>query len=513
MELKAENSRRQFINFVTFTKKDYKVNWHHKLLAEYLERFINGDIKKLMVFMPPQHGKSELTSRRLPAYLLGKNPALKIVGCSYSSDLAKSFNRDVQRIIDDKEYKLVFPETKLNQQNVKTVSGSYLRNADIFETVGHRGFYKSVGVGGSLTGTSVDIAIIDDPVKDAIEGNSLTDQARKWEWYTNVLLTRLHNDSQQLITMTRWHKNDLCGQILKKMPDGWTVLRLEAIKQSTTHPDDPRENGAALWPARHSKEKIMNIAKANPRTFNALYQGDPKPNKTTQYATGFNYGRIVKEVSYNNLLPLHYTVDFNTSPYMTGLVLQIEYIKNSFWKNYEDYTQITVIDQYALKSPNNNAKALAAFFESKYNDIKSGFFLYGDASGNNNTGISTTANTTKTKTLFSDLIAGLSIEARANVIKRIPNRNPQYRSIGPGMLGRRVFLNEILAGNYPLRLLISPKCKELILDLQECTQDANGKLAKPKNKEGHEPRGHMLQAFEYFLCHPKSVGYLAKIKK
>ena len=118
MELKAENSRRQFINFVTFTKKDYKVNWHHKLLAEYLERFINGDIKKLMIFMPPQHGKSELTSRRLPAYLLGKNPALKIVGCSYSSDLAKSFNRDVQRIIDDKEYKLVFPNTKLNQQNV-----------------------------------------------------------------------------------------------------------------------------------------------------------------------------------------------------------------------------------------------------------------------------------------------------------------------------------------------------------------------------------------------------------
>ena len=200
-----------------------------------------------MVFMPPQHGKSELTSRRLPAYMLGINPLLKIVGCSYSSDLATSFNRDVQRIIDDTIYNQVFPKTKINSKHIKNDSkGNYLRNSDMFETIEYRGFYKSVGVGGSLTGTSVDVAIIDDPVKDAVEGNSVTDQNRKWEWYTNVLLTRLHNDSQQLITMTRWHKNDLCGKILQKMPDGWEVLRLEAIKQTTTHEKDPREYGAAL---------------------------------------------------------------------------------------------------------------------------------------------------------------------------------------------------------------------------------------------------------------------------
>jgi hypothetical protein len=466
-----------------------------------------------MVFMPPQHGKSELTSRRLPAYMLGINPLLKIVGCSYSSDLATSFNRDVQRIIDDTTYN-VFPKTKINSKHIKNDSkGNYLRNSDMFETIEYRGFYKSVGVGGSLTGTSVDVAIIDDPVKDAVEGNSVTDQNRKWEWYTNVLLTRLHNDSQQLITMTRWHKNDLCGKILQKMPDGWEVLRLEAIKQTTTHEQDPREYGGALWPDRHSKEKILAIAKANPRTFNALYQGDPKPNKSTQYATGFKYGRIVKEISYKNFVPLHYTVDFNTAPYMSGLAIQMEYIKDGFWNNYSEYWEISIIHQFALSSPNNSAQALGKFFESKYPQIEDGFFLYGDASGNNNTGISTTSGTTKTKTLFSDLMSGLSISARHNVQKRIPNRNPQYRSIGAGMLGRRVFLNELLAGNYPVRILIDPKCTELIQDLQECTQDQNGKLAKPKNREGIEPRGHMLQAFEYFLCHPKSTGYLAKIKK
>ncbi len=146
-QIQAERARRTFLNFVTFTKDDYKTNWHHALLAEYLQKFARGEIKKLMVFMPPQHGKSELTSRRLPAYMLGINPLLKIVGCSYSSDLATSFNRDVQRIIDDSIYNQVFPKTKINSKHIKNESkGNYLRNSDMFETIEYRGFYKSVGV-------------------------------------------------------------------------------------------------------------------------------------------------------------------------------------------------------------------------------------------------------------------------------------------------------------------------------------------------------------------------------
>ncbi len=512
--INAEIARRNFLDFVTITKPNYLVNWHHALLAnEYLQKFIDGDIQKLMVFMPPQHGKSELTSRRLPAYLLGKDPDLKIVGCSYSSTLAASFNRDVQRIIESDIYKLIFPKTFLNSRNVKSdARGGYLKNNDIFETVGHTGFYKSVGVGGSLTGTTVDIAIIDDPVKDAVEAYSATDQARKWEWYTNVLLTRLHNNSQQLITMTRWHKHDLCGQILKKMPEGWQVLKLEAIKKTNTNINDPREYGAALWPAKHSKDKIINIARANPATFDALYQCDPKPNKSRLYATGFNYGQTIKNITKKNL-PLHYTVDFNTAPYMSGLIIQMEYIKDNFWRGFSEYWQVSVFDKLALKAPLNDAKSLGAELEKIYPEVQNGFFLYGDASGNNNTGISTKADTIKTKTLFSDLIDGLKILTRGAVIKRIPRSNPKYRSIGLGMVGRRVFLNELLSGNKPARLLISPKCTELIADLENCTQDANGKLAKPKDKHGIERRGHMLQALEYFICHPDALGYLAKIKK
>lgn len=282
-------ARKSFKHFVLYTKPEYKLNWHHELLMKYLQDFADGKIKKLLVFMPPQHGKSELTSRRLPAYLLGRNPKLRIIGCSYSGDLATSFNRDVQRIIDDEPYMDVFPETYLNKSNVKTsAKGSYLRNSDIFETVGHKGFYKSVGVGGSLTGTPADVGIIDDPVKDAVEAESPTYRARAWDWFTQVFLTRLHNDSQIIVTQTRWNEDDLSGRILKFMNDNedWHVVSLPAIKYGETVPEDTRSEGEALWPEQHSLERLLEIRNANERAFNALYQQDPKP---------FEGGLIYKE--------------------------------------------------------------------------------------------------------------------------------------------------------------------------------------------------------------------------
>ena len=273
-------ARLDFREFVQYTKPDYLFNWHHNLLIDYLQDFAEGKIKKLMVFMPPQHGKSELTSRRLPAYLLGIKPKLKLIGCSYSASLAASFNRDVQRIIDSEEYHDIFPETYLNSSNVRTAAlGSYLRNADMFETVSHRGFYKSVGVGGSLTGTPADIGIIDDPIKDAMEAESQTYRARVWDWFTQVFLTRLHNDSQIIITQTRWNLDDLSGRILKAMnnDNSWTVLSLPAICEGSVNDNDPRDIGQALWEEKHSLKRLNEIKAANPRAFHALYQQDPKP--------------------------------------------------------------------------------------------------------------------------------------------------------------------------------------------------------------------------------------------
>lgn len=231
-----------------------------------------------MIFVPPQHGKSQLCTRHFPAYMLGIKPKTKICVCSYSATLAESFNRDIQRIIDDMPYHKVFPDTVLNESNVTTdAHGAYLRNSEIFETVGYRGFVKTVGVGGSLTGTPIDIGIIDDPFKDREEAMSIRIREKVWSWYTDVFKTRLHNESQELIIMTRWDSDDLAGRILKRDKD-WEVVTFQAIKEREI-PGDPRQIGEALWPEKHSLERILAIKNTSPFTFDSLYQQEPKPSK------------------------------------------------------------------------------------------------------------------------------------------------------------------------------------------------------------------------------------------
>lgn len=235
----------------------------------------------------PTHN-SELSSRRFPSWALGKDPNLLIALCAYNSDFSRKFNRNVQRIIDDDLYRDCFPETRLNSSNVKTAAkGSYLRNADEFEVVEFTGAFRTVGVQGPLTGTTVDIGIIDDPIKDRMEANSLTFRRRLWEWYTDVFETRLHNESKQLITLTRWHHDDLAGRILDRdgeLSEGgeWKVITFEAIKETMgNHPVDDanRKLGEALWDSRHSLEKLEKYKRTAPSTFVSLYQQKPTPTE------------------------------------------------------------------------------------------------------------------------------------------------------------------------------------------------------------------------------------------
>lgn len=271
----------RFARFLAYANPKYQAEWFHKLIADYCQQLFEGKIKKLMLFMPPQHGKSEIISRNFPAWALGRDPELKIVGTSYSADLAQQFSRAIQRTIDSEEYQAIFPDTYLSgtmtQRNNETSVRGYLRNVDYFETVGHRGFYKTVGVGGGLTGTPVDIAIIDDPVKDATEAYSVTYRERVWNWYNTVLSTRLHNDSKQLFIMTRWHEDDLAGRLLKAEPDEWTVVVIPAICE-VEHDgvlQSQRHIGDALWPEKHSLAKLKKQQMRAPREFSALYQQRP----------------------------------------------------------------------------------------------------------------------------------------------------------------------------------------------------------------------------------------------
>ncbi len=264
----------RFASFLGYANPKYQAEWFHILIADYCQKLFEGKIKNLMVFVPPQHGKSEIISRNFPAWALGNEPDLKIIGSSYSSDLANGFSLNIQRTIESEEYQAIFPETQMNGMNGRYVKG-YKRNEDYFDILGG-GFYKAVGVGKGLTGTPVDIAIIDDPVKDAVEALSPVYRERVWNWYNTVLTTRLHNNSRQLFIMTRWHEDDLAGRILKTEPDEWTVLVLPAICEvENDNGLSTRHIGEALWPQRHSLAKLMKQKQRSPRDFSALYQQRP----------------------------------------------------------------------------------------------------------------------------------------------------------------------------------------------------------------------------------------------
>ena len=156
-------------DFILYREDDYEMNWHHEVICDAIDDFLRPDNPKEILILEagPRTGKSQIVSRNLPAYYLGKNPDKSVVFATYASDLAKKMNRDVQRIIDSPVYSAVFPNTNLNSSNVRsTAKGNYVRTTDMFEIVGHAGSYKSVGVGGPLTGFGYNVGIIDDIIKD-----------------------------------------------------------------------------------------------------------------------------------------------------------------------------------------------------------------------------------------------------------------------------------------------------------------------------------------------------------
>ena len=153
------DAREKLLDFTTYTKDNYLVGWHQKLICNTIDEFLDDPNRdRLMIFAPPRHGKSEIVSRRLPAYYFGKNPDKKIIATSYSADLAVAMSRDTQRIMDSQEYREVFPDTTLNSVNTKTTSRrNYKRTADEFEIVSHDGTYKCAGVCGGITGQGADL--------------------------------------------------------------------------------------------------------------------------------------------------------------------------------------------------------------------------------------------------------------------------------------------------------------------------------------------------------------------
>jgi len=271
-----------YLAFTKYTFPEFKLNWHHRLIDKYLEKFLNFEITRLMIFIQPQIGKSEMVSRRLPPFILGKDPDHQIIAATYGAQFTQTFKSDVNRIMETPKYKSLFPSTQI----AKGQDG-WKNNASMFEIIGRRGKYHAVGVGGSLTGKTANTLIIDDPVKNQQEADSEVIRLRNFNWFVTTARSRVRPDSHGnpgriLITQTRWHEGDLSGMLLdfmKKMPDAdqWVVLSLPAEKYDDSNPEDPRQIGEMLWPEVFTPEDMKAVKATSSRAWSALYQQNPAP--------------------------------------------------------------------------------------------------------------------------------------------------------------------------------------------------------------------------------------------
>ena len=306
----------------------------HKSYYQVLEAFAEGRIRKLIVSVPPQHGKSVGATTLLPAYMLGLDPDTRIAIASYSGTLASKFNRRVQRIISSREYGEIFPETTIKQG---TKPAGYIRTSDEVEIIGRKGELLSVGREGSLTGNRVDCFILDDLYKDAMEAQSPVVRGNCWEWYTSVVRTRMHNTSRELIVFTRWHEEDLIGtlmrseksRMLNSMKDidevescEWLYLNYEALKASPATELDPRHEGEALWPEQQSAELLQQKRNLDPARFEAMYQGHPTSREGLLYSDKFReYDTLPRDI----VLRSNYTDTADTgSDYLASICYAVD---------------------------------------------------------------------------------------------------------------------------------------------------------------------------------------------
>lgn len=310
---RIEYAKDNILAFARYTMPTFHASDFHKKYYSVLNEFIKGNIKKLIISCPPQHGKSLGSSINVPAMMVGKNPDLKVATVCYSATKARKFGRKTKQLMMDKPYKEIY-----GSRLAERTDTAFVNTAEEMEMVDHDGSLKMVGYHGGLTGDAVDVLIMDDLYKDWQEANSPTIRDNVIDWYVTVADTRLHNKSQQLIVFTRWHEEDLVGFIestdtvvditsledIADAPDDcWFKINFEAIKTNNQSDIDPREDGEPLWPERHSIDRLNKARAFDPIKFDALYQGDPQSKE------GFLYGDFLtyKELPDNITIRKSYT--------------------------------------------------------------------------------------------------------------------------------------------------------------------------------------------------------------
>lgn len=298
---RRELARKKIIHFIQRFDSEYQAGWVHHDICRRLEQFYEDVAAKksprLMLFVPPRHGKSYIASDYYPSWCLGKNPRLKFIAASYAVSLPIEFSRNIRDRIKSPEYKAVFRHTAISQAS---------KAAEAWKTT-QNGSFLAAGVGGGITGKGADIFVIDDPIKDAEEADSEVVRDKVWDWYGSTAYTRMSPGGGMLIIQTRWHDDDLSGRLIIQMrdhlrnetPDGkfdeWEIIEYpaEATHDEWMNPDrsisaTPTDNesiklrskGDALHEERFSHDLLMRIKSTlQPRHWSALYQQNPVPEE------------------------------------------------------------------------------------------------------------------------------------------------------------------------------------------------------------------------------------------
>lgn len=284
--LAVKKARERLIDFTELTMPlpdgsgtRYDAQYFHRALAAALEEVEKGAVRRLIVTFPPRHGKSELTSKRFPAWFIGRNPHKSYIFGTYNETFAEDFGRSIRDIIESKPYKQVFPNAALKKGSAAAAR---------LETT-YDGLMVFVGRGGSVTGRGGHLIVIDDPIKNSEEADSATVRDSLWAWYQNDILTRLMDETcSVVIIQTRWHEDDLVGRItdpknphyVEEEAAKWKIFNVPALAED----NDPlgRNPGEALWPTANGKPKfgreyLLDIKRRNPRGFSALFQQRPTP--------------------------------------------------------------------------------------------------------------------------------------------------------------------------------------------------------------------------------------------
>jgi predicted phage terminase large subunit-like protein len=257
---KIDYSKNNFLYFVKQMWPEFIAGAHHKIIADKLEGIATGELKRLIVNMPPRHTKSEFASYLFPAWMIGRKPTMKIIQATHTTELAVSFGRKVKNLLERDDYKEIFPDANLSADS--KASGRWDTKAG--------GMYYAVGVGSNLAGRGGDLIVIDDPHSEqtAMSNSGFEDA---WEWYTGGPRQRLQPGGAIVLVQTRWSQKDMTGQLIKSMAkdplaDQWEVIELPAIMPS----------GSACWPEYWSLPDLESVkASIPPSKWNAQYQQNP----------------------------------------------------------------------------------------------------------------------------------------------------------------------------------------------------------------------------------------------